>query len=92
MPFTVAASGSRLVPGASPRVALIRLGARTHGNDMDQRYVWLTVSGTAPSGDGLTITAVPPANPAAAPPGGYQLVVVDDLDSPSPGQMVRITG
>jgi hypothetical protein len=88
--FTVAAHGPGLASGA--RVAIIRLGAATHGNDMDQRYVWLEVRGQEGDGEARTLTAAPPANPAAAPPGDYLLVVVDGLGVPSEGEVVTVAG
>lgn len=86
-------------PGVGPRTraALIRLGSTTHGNEMDQRYVWLHTEPhladpahgeTQPS---CTLTVTPPSNPAAAPPGDYLLVVVDDSGVPSEGTTVRLS-
>lgn len=73
------------------KVALIRLGAVTHGIDMDQRYVWLETH-RQQRGDNNTrsITAIPPTNPAFAPPGDYFLVVVDNLGVPSEGEIVTV--
>ncbi len=60
-------------------VAIIRPGATTHANHMDdQRYVDL--SWTEQS-DQLTVTA--PASPNNAPPGYYMLVVVNSHGVPS---------
>ncbi|MGD3112141.1 galactose oxidase-like domain-containing protein [Streptomyces sp. YGL11-2] len=73
------------------RVAIIRLGSTTHGNDMDQRYVWLPVDRREQHKDQRwTITVTPPRNPAAAPPGDYQLIVVDGHGVPSEGVIVRM--
>jgi len=60
-------------------VAIIRPGATTHANHMDdQRYVDLTW--TTHSGE-LTITA--PTSPNDAPPGYYMLVIVNSRGVPS---------
>ncbi|MDX6690371.1 MAG: hypothetical protein QOG15_1828 [Solirubrobacteraceae bacterium] len=67
------------------KVALIRLGAVTHSNDMDQRYVPLTYT----KGTG-TLTATAPANASIAPPGPYMVVVVDSAGVPSVAKMVSI--
>lgn len=72
------------------RAALIRLGALTHGNDMDQRYVWLMTMATRAGSGKWLVSAAVPANPAAAPPGDYQLVIVDSHGVPSPGRLVRL--
>jgi hypothetical protein len=86
--FTVDAVGDGLDDRV--RAALIRLGSTTHGNDMDQRYIWLdaaiTPAGTAKRNISLSV----PANSAAAPPGDYQLVIVDRHGVPSPGRLVRM--
>jgi hypothetical protein len=72
------------------RAALIRLGSATHGNDMDQRYVWLaTESAKSRTAVEWTLTATIPANPATALPGDYQLVV-DSHGVSSPGRLVRL--
>lgn len=87
--LTVIAAGDSLDPQA--RVAVIRAGSTTHGNDMDQRYVWLEVTGHEQQAN-WTITARTPANPAAAPPGDYLLVVVDGIGVPSEARPIRLTG
>ena len=66
-------------------------GSATHGNDTDQRYVWLPPAGWAATGKDWSITAKALGNPAAAPPGYYQLIAVDAAGTPSPGRMVRAT-
>ncbi|MDX1996597.1 MAG: galactose oxidase early set domain-containing protein [Thermoanaerobaculia bacterium] len=73
-----------------PRVLALRLGSVTHGLDMDQRAVWLEILGREVLGDGrerLRIRA--PGSGAVAPPGDYQLVVIDGRGVPSRGVMVR---
>src|SRR5215213_3115790 len=58
--------------GAIAKVALIRLGAVTHSDNMEQRYVPLSFTAGASS-----LTATGPPNANVAPPGPYMLVVVD---------------
>jgi len=72
--------------GASiAKVALIRLGAVTHAFDQNQRYNPLTFSVT---GGGLS--AHTPANPNLAPPGHYQLFLVNANGVPSVGKVIRL--
>jgi hypothetical protein len=84
--FGIGTGGAGL-QDAGVRVALIRFGSMTHGNNMDQRYVWLKASWQQP---GTLATATVPGNPAAAPPGDYMLVVVDENDVPSQAKLVRV--
>jgi hypothetical protein len=86
--FTVHAVGQTV--DEHTRAALIRLGSVTHGNDMDQRYVWLATTAVRGAANKWTVNATVPANPAAAPPGDYQLVIVDNHGVPSPGRLVHI--
>ncbi|MCQ4083948.1 galactose oxidase early set domain-containing protein [Streptomyces sp. RB6PN25] len=90
--ITLDVSGESLYRDA--RAALIRFGCTTHGNDMDQRFVWLRVLGHRREDieRGLrTLRAQIPQNAAAAPPGDYQLVVVGGEGVPSRGRIVRMT-
>ncbi|MEI5035175.1 galactose oxidase early set domain-containing protein [Streptomyces sp. S1A(2023)] len=75
--------------GGKLRAALIRLGSTTHGNDMDQRYIWLTKPAPPSTDRETTLTITLPTNPATAPPGDYQLVIVRD-NVPSTGYIVRV--
>jgi hypothetical protein len=93
-PVTITARGANLTSArGKPRVALIRPGATTHGNNMGQRFLWLP-STVAPGGGGpggvVTITATMPKNRAAAPPGDHMLVVVDGIGVPSKATFVRV--
>lgn len=88
--FSVTASGTGL---DDARVAVVKLSSTTHGNDMDQRYVWLDAAPDEQrrGADGsVGLIAKAPVNPAAAPPGHYMLVVVNDADIPSAAKIVRI--
>ncbi|WP_375768609.1 DUF1929 domain-containing protein [Archangium gephyra] len=71
--------------GRVTKVTLIALGSVTHAFDQNQRL--LTLPFTRGSGV-LTVTA--PASNNLAPPGYYQLFLVNDAGVPSVGRMVRI--
>src|SRR3954447_24285974 len=72
-------------PQAIKKVALVRIGAVTHSNNMDQRYIPLSFSA---GGSGLTATA--PANANLAPPGIYMLFIIDQDGVPSVAKMVGV--
>ena len=74
-------------PGAIAKVALIRLGAVTHSDNMEQRYVPLSFTAGAAS-----LTAQGPANANIAPPGPYMLVIVDANGVPSVASMISVRG
>jgi hypothetical protein len=67
------------------KAALVRLGAVTHSNEMDQRYVPLSFTS---GGGGLHVTA--PASNSVAPPGYYMLFVVDAAGVPSVSKIVHV--
>lgn len=67
------------------KAGLVRLGAVTHSNNMDQRYIPLTFSR---NGGGIQATA--PANANIAPPGVYMLFLVDGQGVPSVAKMVSV--
>ena len=68
------------------KVALVKLGAVTHSNNMDQRYVPLSFT----VGNGaLTVTA--PANINIAPPGPYMLFIVNSAGVPSVAPILSVT-
>ncbi len=70
------------------RVALLRLGAVTHGFDQDQRRVPLTI-GAAAAG---TVTVLAPAGPDIAPPGHSMLFLLEPSGVPSAAAYVRVGG
>jgi Domain of unknown function (DUF1929)/Bacterial Ig domain len=74
-------------PAAIRKVALIRLGAVTHSDNMEQRYVPLSFTAGATS-----VTATRPANANIAPPGPYMLVIVDANGVPSVARMISVQG
>ncbi|MGC7098582.1 galactose oxidase-like domain-containing protein [Amycolatopsis lurida] len=63
--LAVTANGDNL--GGESKVALIRLGATTHGTNTDQRFVWLKVTKRKPGSTDWTISAKPSENPARPP-------------------------
>ena len=74
-------------PTSIQKVALVRLGAVTHSNNMEQRYVPLAFSA-----DTTSITATAPANANIAPPGLYMLFIIDASGVPSVARMVSVQG
>ncbi|HLW87387.1 MAG TPA: galactose oxidase-like domain-containing protein [Terriglobales bacterium] len=66
------------------RVALIRPGATTHANQMDDKYyVDLSFSASASRTGAGQITAIAPGSPNFAVPGYYMLVIVNSNGVPS---------
>jgi hypothetical protein len=74
-------------PASIRKVAFVRLGAATHANNMEQRYIPLSFTAGSTS---LTTTA--PANADIAPPGYYMLFIIDANGVPSVARMVNIQG
>ena len=72
-------------PQSIQKVALVRLGAVTHSNNMDQRYVPLSFTAGATS-----VTATAPSNANIAPPGIYMLFIIDSNGVPSVARMVGV--
>ena len=72
-------------PASIRKVALVRLGAVTHSDNMEQRYVPLSFTAGATS-----ITATTPLNANVAPPGPYMLFILDSNGVPSVARMVSI--
>ena len=72
-------------PAGVAKVAFLRLGAVTHSFDTGQRYVPASFT---QAGNLLTVAA--PASANTAPPGYYQLVVVDGSGVPSAGVIVAL--
>lgn len=67
------------------KISLIRLGAVTHGFDMNQRFRWLSfVPGTG------TLTVSAPTSPERTPPGHYMLFLVDGNGVPSVAKIVLL--
>jgi hypothetical protein len=64
-------------------IRLIRLGATTHAQDMDQRSVGLKAN---PTNGSYTVTA--PANANVAPPGMYMLFVLRPKSASLTGEMM----
>jgi len=74
-------------PASIRKVALVRLGAVTHSDNMEQRYIPLSFTAGATS-----ITATAPANANVAPPGFYMLFIIDANGVPSVARMVSVQG
>ena len=72
-------------PASIRKVALIRLGAVTHSDNMEQRYIPLSFTASATS-----VTATTPSNANLAPPGVYMLFIVDANGVPSVARMVSV--
>jgi hypothetical protein len=72
-------------PTSIRKVALVRLGAVTHSNNMEQRYIPLSFTAGATS-----INATAPANANVAPPGFYMLFIIDANGVPSVARMVNV--
>ncbi len=69
------------------KAAMVGLGATTHANDMNQRYVPLAL---APRSGGVTLTS--PPNDKVAPPGYYMLFLLNANGVPSIARMVQVGG
>lgn len=74
-------------PVSIRKVALVRLGAVTHSDNMEQRYIPLAFN----AGTG-SLSATAPANANIAPPGPYMLFIVDANGVPSVAKMVTVNG
>jgi Galactose oxidase-like, Early set domain/Bacterial Ig domain len=72
-------------PASVRKVALVRLGAVTHSDNMEQRYIPLSFTAGASS-----VTATAPANVNIAPPGFYMLFIFDANSVPSVARMVNV--
>ena len=72
-------------PASIAKVALVRLGAVTHSDNMEQRYIPLSFTTGATS-----LTATAPINANVAPPGPYMLFLVDTNGVPSVAHMVSV--
>lgn len=67
------------------KASLVRLGAPTHSQDQDQRYIPLDFT----VGAGV-LNATAPANANIAPPGYYMLFIVDSNGVPSVAKIVQV--
>lgn len=67
-------------------VVLLRPGAATHAQNMEQRYI--TLDHTHRGARRLIVTA--PTEPNIAPPGYYMMFLVDDRGVPSVARMVHV--
>jgi hypothetical protein len=69
------------------RAVLVAPAAVTHGVDMNQRHIELSVLGRVPR-KGLNVRM--PASPKIAPPGWYMLFVLDAAGTPSVARWVQL--
>jgi hypothetical protein len=67
------------------KVALVKLGAVTHSNNMGQRYVPAQFT----AGDG-NLTVAAPTDTSVAPPGYYMLFIVNSAGVPSVAPIVHV--
>ncbi len=73
------------------RACLIRAGSTTHGQDMSQRYVPLTLQSASSRADGVRqFLLQAPADSFVAPPGDYLLFASSAAGVPSVAQWVRV--
>jgi hypothetical protein len=72
-------------PDAIAKAVIIKLGATTHALDTDQRSLSLNFA-AAPGG----VTVTMPSSANAAPPGYYQLFLLNAAGVPSVSKMIRI--
>src|SRR5262245_3367096 len=72
-------------PASIRKVALVRLGAVTHSDNMEQRYIPLSFTAGATS-----LTATAPANANIAPPGFYMLFILDANGVPSVARILSV--
>jgi hypothetical protein len=72
-------------PASIRKVALVRLGAVTHSDNMEQRYVPLAFTA-----GGASLTATVPSSANVVPPGFYMLFIVDANGVPSVASMVNV--
>lgn len=86
-PTTLAYDGTFTLTADSAitKLALVRLGAPTHGQDQGQRYVPLSFTQT-----GTSLTVAGPNNPNEAPAGHYMLFAIDAAGVPSHAAMVSV--
>lgn len=69
------------------RAVLMAPGATTHANDMNQRYVPVTLT---KRGDGRGYDLVAPSGPTIAPPGYYMLFLINANGVPSVAKFIRL--
>ena len=83
--------GTMRIPTASTgisKVSLVALGSSTHHYDSNMRLLWLQI--TSSDSNGLNVSA--PLNANLAPPGYYMIHIINNLDVPSPAQIIQLPG
>jgi len=84
VPFTVTTPNAASIR----KVTLIRLASSTHAFDMGQRLNTLVYQVAA---DGQSLTVTPPASGRIAPPGPYQLFILNQNGVPSVAQTILLS-
>jgi hypothetical protein len=79
-------NGERPSPDWIGSVALVRAGSVTHSNNMDQRYVELSII----QRDSSSLTVKTPLNGTIAPPGYYMIFILNRKGVPSKGRFIKI--
>ncbi|MES2730097.1 MAG: galactose oxidase-like domain-containing protein [Bacteroidota bacterium] len=73
------------------KFALMRLGSVTHGNNMDQRLIWLPEINRVTGQDNqVTFTLQTPRDSSIAPPGDYMIFAIDSFGVPSTAHFLTI--
>lgn len=80
--FNITIDGSYSVDS----IALMKPGAVTHGNNMDQRYVELSFEQIIGPGPETEYNVTAPENSFTAPPGYYMLFLLKDKSESISGQ------
>src|SRR6266550_1467946 len=87
MPFSVSYTSTSPISSA----VLIRPGASTHSEDMEQRLVGLCGDTSPCSASGNTLSLTTPPDGSIAPPGYYMLFLLDSAGVPSKAWFIQLT-
>src|SRR5213595_3873408 len=87
MPFYVSYTSTSPISSA----VLIRPGASTHSEDMEQRLIGLCGDTSPCSASGNTLSLATPPDGSIAPPGYYMLFLLDSAGVPSKAWFLQLT-
>src|SRR5436190_10719790 len=87
MPFSVSYTSTSPISSA----VLIRPGASTHSEDMEQRLIGLCGDTSPCSASGNTLSLTTPPDGSIAPPGYYMLFLLDSAGVPSKAWFIQLT-